>query len=210
MSHMSNMASSAVATATGAAASNLASFATGMSMPMASGAATAAAAAATTSMSHSDMNMGGMDMSHGGSSDGMSMMPMTFFTSNATPLYSLAWTPYSDGSYAGTCIFLVVLALLLRCLMALKSILEMYVWQSAFAAAAAGGSWHGLPGESNQHHHQGAGGDEAKGMQVGEGVAEARGGLLRRVRLGTPPWRLKVDGVRAVLDVIVVGVGYLL
>jgi len=51
---------------------------------------------------------------------GMSDMMMVFFTSAHTPLYSKAWTPAGAGTYAGTCIFLVVLAFIFRALLALR------------------------------------------------------------------------------------------
>ena len=49
---------------------------------------------------------------------------MTFFTSTATSLYSTAWTPSSTGQYAGTCIFLILLATIFRGLFALRAIQE--------------------------------------------------------------------------------------
>lgn len=51
-------------------------------------------------------------------------MQMTFFTSTATSLYSIAWTPSSTGQYAGTCIFLILLATIFRGLFALRAIQE--------------------------------------------------------------------------------------
>ena len=49
---------------------------------------------------------------------------MTFFTSTVTSLYSAAWTPSSTGQYAGTCIFLILLATIFRGLFALRAIQE--------------------------------------------------------------------------------------
>ena len=59
-----------------------------------------------------------MDMS--GHMMGMSDMMMVFFTSTGTPLYSKAWTPGGAGTYAGTCIFLILLAFIFRGLLALR------------------------------------------------------------------------------------------
>jgi solute carrier family 31 (copper transporter), member 1 len=61
-------------------------------------------------------SMSGMD--HG--TMGMSEMSMTFFSSTNTPLWSNAWRPNSTGQYAGTCIFLIVLATVFRGLIALR------------------------------------------------------------------------------------------
>ncbi|KAK9783837.1 putative Ctr copper transporter family-domain-containing protein [Seiridium cardinale] len=48
-------------------------------------------------------------------------MAMVFFQSATTPLYSSAWTPSGQGPYAGTCVFLIVLATIHRILHAIKS-----------------------------------------------------------------------------------------
>jgi hypothetical protein len=69
------------------------------------------------STSHSDHN--GMTMMHGYMD--MSQMLMVFFTATSTPLYSNSWTPSNAGEYAGTCIFLIVLAVILRALVALRT-----------------------------------------------------------------------------------------
>ncbi|KAI8631744.1 Ctr copper transporter family-domain-containing protein [Xylariaceae sp. FL1651] len=80
------------------------------------------ATAATTSATM-DMDMGGTSPSS--DMTGMMMnaadMSMVFFQSVTTPLYWSAWKPAGVGSYAGTCIFLVVLAAIHRCLLALRS-----------------------------------------------------------------------------------------
>lgn len=52
---------------------------------------------------------------------GMSMMSMTFFYSLMTPLFSDRWTPATTGQYAGTCIFLIILAVIHRALVAFRS-----------------------------------------------------------------------------------------
>src|SRR3954454_5100017 len=60
-----------------------------------------------------------MDM--GSSTPGMAGV---FTNAHNTPLYSTSWTPTSAGSYAGTCIFLIVLASILRGLIAFIAIVE--------------------------------------------------------------------------------------
>jgi len=47
-------------------------------------------------------------------------MSMTFFYSIVTPLFSNTWTPATTGQYAGTCIFLIVLAAVHRSLVAFR------------------------------------------------------------------------------------------
>lgn len=77
-------------------------------------------------MGHESSQMAGM--SHGEMSS-MSDMMMVFFTSTSTPLFSESWTPRSTGQYAGACVFLITLALLLRCLFAIRCNFET-LWQT--------------------------------------------------------------------------------
>jgi hypothetical protein len=67
-----------------------------------------------------DMNM---DMDMDSSMSGHSM-PMAFTNAHDTPLFSNQWTPNSAGTYAGTCIFLIVLAVISRMLAAYRHVLE--------------------------------------------------------------------------------------
>ena len=90
--------------------------------------------------------------------------------------------------------------LTLRCLLALKGVCEMHVWQSSMMVGAT---------YRNVKHgaHQG-------GVECEEGkslvVPVTEESLLRTVKAQAMPWRLTVDGTRAVLDLLIVGVGYLL
>ena len=52
---------------------------------------------------------------------GVQEMMMVFFTSTTTALYSVSWRPKTKAQYAGTCIFLAVLAMTFRILLALRS-----------------------------------------------------------------------------------------
>jgi copper transporter 1 len=91
------------------------------------------ATSAMAMASSTSMEMSGMSATASASSDmsGMSgmmdvsQMMMTFFTSTETPLYSKDWTPSGAGQYAGTCIFLIVLASVFRGLLALRTRLPM-------------------------------------------------------------------------------------
>ena len=47
-------------------------------------------------------------------------MPMTFFTSTTTPLYATSWTPETPAQYAVTCLFLVLLCVVFRGLLAAR------------------------------------------------------------------------------------------
>ncbi|TLS26042.1 hypothetical protein PpBr36_06869, partial [Pyricularia pennisetigena] len=56
-----------------------------------------------------------------GQSPGASGMSMVFFSSQATPLFSRAWTPSTPEAYAGTCIFIFLLTITQYLLLALRN-----------------------------------------------------------------------------------------
>ncbi|KAK4145312.1 Ctr copper transporter family-domain-containing protein [Dichotomopilus funicola] len=160
-----------------------------------------------------DMGMGDSSGSTGTgtSSDEMHMSSghsTVFQNTMATPLYSTAWTPGNTGTYAATCIFLIVLAVLFRGLLAFKS------WQER--------RW--LDAELNRRYVVVAGKtplsdtlarDETARkmtMVLAENGIEENVLVVRNHEAGTHsrPWRLSVDPARALIDTVVVGVGYLL
>ncbi|CAF9925788.1 MAG: hypothetical protein GOMPHAMPRED_003968 [Gomphillus americanus] len=87
------------------------------------------------------MPMAGTDGMNSSSMDvmGMDSMAMVFFTSSTTPLYSWSWTPSNQGQYAGTCIFLIVLAAIFKGLLFLRistwSVTEVKRWEGDTAQA---------------------------------------------------------------------------
>jgi hypothetical protein len=149
-----------------------------------------------------------MDMDHGSSSDGHSATMMAVFqTSMATSLYSDRWTPNSTGTYAATCIFLIGLAALFRGLLAFKSWQEQrwldkeldrrYVVVNGQAPLAQTLSRDSLAKNAT--------------MVLSEnGVEENVLVVRRKTTTHARPWRLSVDPVRAVIDTVIAGVGYLL
>jgi solute carrier family 31 (copper transporter), member 1 len=91
----------------------------GMSMSMSM--SVESTTATMSGMSMPTATDGSMSMSSGSSMMmGMDSMAMVFFTSSTTPLYSYAWTPSTDGQYAGTCIFLIAFAAIFRALVAIR------------------------------------------------------------------------------------------
>ncbi|ERT00298.1 copper transporter family protein [Sporothrix schenckii 1099-18] len=151
--------------------------------------------------------MMGMDM--GGSGSGSSNTTMTtmmsvFFTATNTPLYSLTWTPSSVGSYAGTCIFLIMLAALFRGLLAFKARAE-----SRWLDAELERRYVVVPGKpvlSQQISRD----SDAKRMILSENGIEEDVMVLKKRHTHVRPWRLSVDPLRALLDTLLAGVGYLL
>lgn len=150
-------------------------------------------------MSQAATDMSGMDMGHG--SD-VRMMNMVFFTSTSTPLYSDAWTPQSAGAYAGTCIFLIILAILFRASFTAQSWLNNYAIKTALQRRYVIVEGQGVEKIASDA-------SSTSGILTTNGVAE-------NVRLAQAPvqhiqpWRFTIDLPRSVIVTISAGIGYLL
>ncbi|KAF9738230.1 hypothetical protein PMIN06_001768 [Paraphaeosphaeria minitans] len=158
-------------------------------------------------VAHEGHDMSSMDMVMDGASSGSSMsmgMSMYFFTSTTTPLYSEAWTPASAGAYAGTCIFLIILAILLRALFTAKTFLEYSALQSAMKRRYVV--------TADQQTATDKAFNEANSMT---GILTTNG-LQENVRIveaparHVQPFRFSVDLPRAAIMTLAAGVGYLL
>ncbi|KAI1357656.1 Ctr copper transporter [Xylaria arbuscula] len=132
---------------------------------------------------------------HGDSMDGELMtsedMAMVFFQNMVTPLYSLAWTPNSTHAYAGTCIFLIFLAVIHRALVAFRCL--------------------ALDGNPNLVARAHVAAD--KELLVPERAQPPRmGSLGQRLRESRAqhPFLVSVELGRSLLEVFIGGVGYLL
>lgn len=131
-------------------------------------------------------------------------MSMTFFSSTTTPLYSSMWTPSSIGAYAGTCIFLILLAVVFRCLLAVRS------WrEEAWMDAEFNRRYVTVAGKSPKSERVSQDSD-AKRMVLSENGVEEDVMIVKKRGASKRPWRFSVDPVRAVMDTVVIGVGYLL
>jgi|SRR5687768_14400657 uncharacterized protein HemX len=138
------------------------------------------------------------------SSSGGHGMSMFFQTNNATPLFAEAWTPSNAGTYAATCIFLVVLAALARGLIAFRSIQEArWLDQDAARRYIATAGKTPLSERVSQDR-------DAKSMTLSENGVEENVFVVERKRGIVRPWRFSVDPIRAVIDTVIAGVGYLL
>jgi hypothetical protein len=146
-----------------------------------------------------------MDMSTmANTTTSMSMLSMGFFTSTTTPLYSATWSPTSTGQYAGTCIFLVILATIFRGLLAMKA------WKET--------AW--LDAEFNRRYVTVAGklpkseriasDSDSKRMILTENGVEEDVMVVKKRSMGIRPWRITTDPLRAAMDTVIAGVGYLL
>lgn len=121
---------------------------------------------------------------------GMSDMMMTFFTSFKTPLFSETWTPASKGQYAGTCIFLIALAAILRVLLVIRPLLEGRVFTDNS----------GHPMLDSLHEKDSMTAKSPSGLAL---TLQEVGARWRR-------WRINPAAGRATYEVVVAGVAYLL
>lgn len=160
--------------------------------------------------SSSTTSMSGMSSSNSSSSDSMSMamnmseMSMTFFSSRVTPLYSTMWTPKTPGEYAGTCIFLIVLGIVLRGLLAVKGWKEQEWVDAEFNrryVVVAGK----LPKSERIQQDP-----DSKRMILTENGVEEDVMVVKKRSSGVRPWRITTDPVRALFDTVIAGIGYLL
>lgn len=152
-----------------------------------------------------DMDMD-MDMNSTSSmSSMMATMMVAFQNDMETTLYAEAWTPNGVGTYAATCIFLIVLAISLRALLAVKSVQES--------------RW--LDQEMNRRYvvvngrqtlQENLSQEDLKQQMVlsANGVEEQVMVVQKNHNKYARPWRISVDPVRAVIDTIIAAVGYFL
>ncbi|KAF1355301.1 Ctr copper transporter [Delphinella strobiligena] len=141
-------------------------------------------------------------------------MSMVFTTDHSTPLYSNGWTPTTSGAYAGTCIFVAVLAIIARCLQAWRHTLEVN-WQEKklnprwLSVSNKDAASEGASSASSEPQEKS---DEAvlSVRGIGGKVRGGKGGLGRKRCGNSIPWRLSVDLPRACIFTVQAGVGYLL
>ncbi|KAK4569648.1 hypothetical protein LTR86_003413 [Recurvomyces mirabilis] len=158
------------------------------------------------------MDMSGMDGMSSDNSSSMSMtMEMVFANARNTPLFSKSWAPSSTGGYAGTCIFLIVLAVISRLMVAYRARLEQ--------------SWHdkainrryimvaGQQAEPDRERQAiGKGGEKVEEAVLTANGLDERVKVVKSARraLEGKPWRFTTDLPRASLYTVDAGVKYLL
>lgn len=149
---------------------------------------------------HGDMDM---NMNMGGSMGSMTM-GMAFNTNMETALYSNSWTPRTPAAYAATCIFLIVLAVVGRLLLAAKSVQE-----ARWLDRDANRRYIASHGKTHLADHVSRDPD-AKHMTLSENGIEESVVVVGRNGTVARPWRFSVDPVRAAMDTVLACVGYLL
>ncbi|KAL9098161.1 MAG: hypothetical protein Q9163_006126 [Psora crenata] len=156
------------------------------------------------------VDMSAHSHSHSASSGSSTMamsssnMEMVFHTSTTSPLFSLSWRPTGTGSYAGTCIFLIFLAAILRGLFAGKHFLERKWLDRALERRYI--KIRGTPTEADRID---ASADGKYGTLVTAKGVEQHVKVVANQSRPVMPWRLSVDVPRAIYVTITAGVGYL-
>ena len=135
----------------------------------------------------------------------MSMMQMVFFTSTSTPLYSMTWAPMATGAYAGTCIFLIILAVIFRALFVAKSLLEQ-----RWADKELHRRQIIVRGQSSDSERSANSFESKTGTLIVEKGIEEQVKVVRRHERHVTPCRISVDLPRAAMATVIAGVGYLL
>ncbi|KAI1815380.1 Ctr copper transporter [Poronia punctata] len=144
-----------------------------------------------------------MDTGHGGGGGGGGHMSV-FNNEMRTALYSDAWTPQTPGAYAGTIIFLIFLAVLFRALFAFKAVAEAR-WLDAEMKRRY------VVVQGRQPLSEQMSQDElSKRMTLSENGVEEDVFVVQRKEPIHRPFRLSVDPLRAGIDTVIAGVGYLL
>ncbi|KAJ6122102.1 hypothetical protein N7512_004567 [Penicillium capsulatum] len=132
-------------------------------------------------------------------------MGMSFTNSHTAMLFSSAWTPSSPQAYAGTCIFLIILAIVDRGLIALKAVLERH-WLDTHLN-------HRYVAIANKPTESGRINDDPDAklatLITAQGVEESVK-VVHTIPRGPIPWRFSIDLPRAALFLCIVGVSYLL
>lgn len=157
-------------------------------------------------------SMAGMDMSSSSSmsmtnssSNTMMTMMVAFQNDFDTPLYTMAWTPTNLAGYAATCIFLIGLAAILRGLFALKSIQE-----TRWLDQELNRRFVVVNGQLPMHENLSQADLKQNMMLSANGVEEQVMVVKKAHTEHARPWRASVDPVRAIIDTVIAGVGYLL
>ena len=147
----------------------------------------------------------GMSMSSMPSDMSMTGMNMVFYSSTTTPLYSDMWSPTGSGSYAGTCIFLIILGIVFRSLFAASYFLE-----KRWLDRERNRRFIVVNGRPTTAEAINADSYAKTGTLITERGSEESVRIVRRHTRGPMPWRLSVDLPRSLLATIIAGVGYLL
>ncbi|ORY18709.1 Ctr copper transporter-like protein [Clohesyomyces aquaticus] len=151
---------------------------------------------------HDTSGAEGMNAESGSGS--MPMMSTAFFAATNTPLYSTSWTPSSAGAYAGTCIFLILLAIVYRGGFTLKHHLD-----AKWLASSLKRKYVVVADKTPIAEQVNSDANSTTGILTTNGIEE-RVRIVEAPVSHVQPWRFSVDLPRAALMTVIAGVGYLL
>jgi solute carrier family 31 (copper transporter), member 1 len=154
------------------------------------------------------MNMGGSSSMNMTVENGMMMaqdMGMVFYNSHSTPLYSMSWMPSGPAGYAGTCIFLIFLAITFRLLLVTRHMLEARWRDQAYRRR-----YITVEGKQPLSERVLRDPESKTGIISVNGVEENVRVINAPSSSGVQPWRFSVDLPRSILVTVIGGVGYLL
>ncbi|RQM06513.1 hypothetical protein DH86_00003223 [Scytalidium sp. 3C] len=121
-----------------------------------------------------------------------------------TPLFSASWVPTGTGGYAGTCIFIIILAFIFRTLLAYKSLQESRWFDKEFNRRYVV-----VAGKPTMKQTLESDSSSEKMTLTSNGVEEDVI-VVKKRGLNARPWRITTDPARAALDTVLAGVSYLL
>lgn len=127
-----------------------------------------------------------------------------FMNTMTTSLYSESWTPSTTGQYAATCIFLIVLGVIFRGILAFKAWQEQRWLEAEFNRRYV--VVNGKPPLAENISRD----SMSKNLVLSENGVEENVVVVQKRGATVRPWRLSVDPVRALLDTVIAGVSYLL
>ncbi|KAH6666944.1 Ctr copper transporter [Halenospora varia] len=131
-------------------------------------------------------------------------MSSMFSTGTETPLYFTTWMPMSISAYAGTCIFLIVLAVIFRVLIAFKSVLE-----ERWIDAELNRRYVVVIRKPNTKERSSSDADSKIALLTENGVEEDVMVVRKHIK-GTMPWSITIDGRERMLSIMTMNVGYFL
>jgi len=111
--------------------------------------------------------------------------------------------PSTTGQYAGTCIFLIVLAIAFRTLFAARTLQERK-WQRLESTRQ-----YRIAGADEAEQDKRLSEDEPKRGSSSDKSIDGNVAVFKKSS-AVRPWRISQDVPRACLDVVIAGVGYLL
>jgi hypothetical protein len=133
------------------------------------------------------------------------MMGNGFHVGPGDAIFSTKFTPTTQSAYAGGVIFLLLLAVCWRLLLAARVLIERrFVDQERNRRAIV---VRGTPTESEKVMKDGTGKD---GVLISESGRQEDVRIVKRAVRGALPWRFSQDLPRAIMTAIVAAVGYLL